>query len=285
LLDIMRKFLAPLTGIASFVLASCGPAPAPDTYAAWEDWEKECALDYSCTVATAPDGTENTFRFEYRKADYDGTRRTKSAELTTALYHLIPGFRDSREDWIGFRLMLPEQQAFSEGKHVMLFQTHGYPDFKDGENWRYPPVCLTLEDSKFYLSYVGDSRAVSPSTGDRTRLTDPGEKIELGTAEPGVWYSFVIHDVYKQSGKGMIEVDFDGSYLRRDGIVLGYDDKQGPYWKMGVYASEEGMEPDVAMAYFANVKVMVGRGSYADVVPPGMPEADADNLMASTPAQ
>ncbi|KCZ48856.1 polysaccharide lyase [Hyphomonas pacifica] len=266
----MRTIYTPIACALSALSVTACEKPGPAVYDTPDSWLRECAFDYACSIADAPDGTKDTLRFEHRKEDMDGTRPTKSAELMSAWYDRVPGYKQNRQDWVGFRFYLDETEESDEGRRLMIAQTHGQPDFAKGESWRHPPVAITVEDGQFVLLIVGDNKVITPGESERSTYTNPGMTIPLAPAERGKWHNLVIHDVYNTKGEGKVEVWVDDTHTVQDNIVVGYNDKEGPYWKFGVYAISGEYAHENTVAYFDDVKLMIGQGSFEDVAPEGM---------------
>lgn len=236
-------------------------------------WGKELWFPYSGRVDTAPDGSR-ALRVEWRKADYDGKNKTKHAELTTGKF--APDF----EQWIGLRIYFDSKTLGRDSQPVILMQYHETPDFKEGEDWRNPPVSLSYQNGEVRYSWKGDTNRVTKKEKGKWLYTQTGS-MPLGEVKPDAWNTFVFHHKFDPFGKGSVELWFNDKYFQKQNIQLGYHDERGPYLKFGFYYYAGKSDFPSRVAWFDDVKLGDEKSSYAEVAPPG---ASSPQLAPSQPA-
>lgn len=151
--------------------------------------------------------------------------------------------------------------------HEVITQWHSRPDRSLGENWRRPALSIRTWDDKLKLVNHWDSRSVTPSRkGVDTQTWD------LGAIPKGQWIDLVVHAKWSYKSDGLLEVWKNGKLVVRKTGPNTYNDKTGPFFKIGIYKRQWKNNPEEStttkrVIYFNQVRVGDASASYEDVVP------------------
>lgn len=211
-------------------------------------WEIEKASDDAITIVQNPQGIGNVVRFNWEKNAWDGTRKTKSAELKKGPFPGMPALD------IRMRIFLEKNLAITSNKPVIIMQIHSVPDFALGETYRHPVSALLLRNGHIFYSYRSSRPMVTPMFKGKWKY-DSEEEVDLGAPNWGQWNSFQLqqHFDFKEEPKGSIKIILNDKAISINDLAVGFNDKQGPYFKFGVYCPQS-FEQDVAV-YFDDVSV------------------------------
>ncbi len=223
-------------------------------------WHKESAnLSHSIQTTKAPDGSD-AVRFEVRRTD-PTVALSKRSEL--ALDSVAAG----SEQWYGFRVMLPEGWDRDPGSYEVIGQWHEVPDWNLGEGWRSPPLGIYVRDGQWRVNSKWDSK---PKTEGNT----PEGKATLwtGAYETGEWANWVFHVKWSHKSDGILQVWKDGELIVDRKGPNTYNDKVGPYFKIGVYKPDWKENPqasntDKRVLYFDQVRIGENNAGYNAVTP------------------
>ncbi|MBN1670831.1 MAG: polysaccharide lyase [Kiritimatiellae bacterium] len=140
--------------------------------------------------------------------------------------------RVGEEYWYGFSILLPEDYK-PDPVWEIVAQWHGRPDFELGENWRNPIMAIWTANGKWV---VGNRWDPKPNTFEGGKRRYGGSKRwDLGPQEPGKWVDWVFHVKWSFEDDGLLEVWKDGKkVIERKGPNT-FNDKKGPYLKLGIY--------------------------------------------------
>ena len=204
---------------------------------------------------------DHAMRFEWRRAHHGGGNTSKKA-------HLIGYREDGRtERWYGFSVYFPEDGMGRDSLPEIFAQWHGSPDRDLGEPWRQPPAALAVIDDRLRFSYKSDPDWISTSRGRELPL----DNIDLGPVPKDRWVDFVVHARWSPEGEGLVEIWIDGErVVERRGIAIGYNDRQDPYFCIGLYKyrNDSGASPHARrVLYFDAVRIGSEAATPADVAP------------------
>lgn len=186
----------------------------------------------------------NYSRFELRSGDRwsndvamfpDGRQRamirTETRYAATADLWISFSFR-----WSG---QIPRQWADMMSLHS---------EREAGENAPKPgPLGVSLADERMTFITRSDPRAGSTSTPDGI------ERFSMPRPSGGEWHDVVLHVRLDPWGNGRLAVWLDGiQHYDSGAIPIGYNDQQGPYFKVGLY---RGASDLTTIMEFANVEV------------------------------
>jgi hypothetical protein len=171
-------------------------------------------------------------RFELRPGDY--VSQGHRAELRDP-YNVI----FDEEVWYGFSTFLPEDFELPEPVTCVFAQWHDQA--KLGDPSGKPPIAIRYRGRRLYV------------TGAYGRVAGPEPDIRYEFANVadlprGVWHDFVFRVFWSRRGVSEIE-----AWLNKKRLVdwrgpLGYEnEEEGPYFKLGVYASPPGPGPIVVI--------------------------------------
>ncbi|MBN1508228.1 MAG: polysaccharide lyase [Sedimentisphaerales bacterium] len=137
-----------------------------------------------------------------------------------------------KEYWYGFSILLPEDYA---PDHIweIVAQWHGVPDFDAGENWRNPVMALSTTNGHWGWVSRWDAKRNTFESG--MREYGGTHNYDLGPYQKGVWTDWVVHVKWSYRQDGLLQVWKDGvKVIDQDGPNA-FNDKDGPFFKMGLY--------------------------------------------------
>ena len=198
-------------------------------------------------------------KFEWHQSDYDGKNRTKHAELRTK-----PLPEGESERWYGFSIYLPADGMKVDSQPEIICQWHSYPDRHLNEPHSFPPLAISHAGANLRIKWLSDTRPVTPKR-DKTLS---GGSSELGKAPLNRWIDFVVHVKWEPFGKGLLQVWQDNvQVLDKANIQIGYNDKQNPYWKIGLYKHTGKSDYPTRFLYYDRVRIGDAKARYVDVAP------------------
>jgi hypothetical protein len=180
-----------------------------------------------------------------------------------------PGSDVGKEYWYGFSILLPEDYVPDKVWEIVA-QWHGVPDFKIGENWRNPVMALSTTDGKWDLVSRWDAKENTFKGGRRTY--GGTRKYNLGAYRTGVWTDWVIHVKWSYDSEGFLKVWKNGAKVVDQEGPNAFNDKKGPYFKMGLYKGwKNPNNPSDAVSsrvlYHDEFRMSGAGGGYDDVSP------------------
>jgi len=184
------------------------------------------------------------------------------------------------EYWYGFSIYLPvDWQTDSQTNilaqwHALLGDAKKYTHKGDTSNR--PPVAIAVEGKSWVAKVHWNSNGWG-SVGENA-----GEALfKLGEIQPGVWVDFVVHAKWTGGPDGVLQIWKDGKMLvDRIGPNEYSENKEGPYFKIGIYHPQwktfraNGFSGDAAVTraivvYDDEVRVSPAPATYDDVKPKG----------------
>lgn len=159
---------------------------------------------------------------------------------------------DRREEyWYRWRMMIPPTwKGYS--KRITVMQFHDRPD--NPGDLRFPNFVLTADDREFtVLLPAGTMPAVTKSSVSRS-----GYPLILGK-----WYEFCLHINWQITSAGFREFFIDRvPVFREPKVATEYDNKLGPYFKLGLYDSYHWDDFGTKTAYYSDAQVWQGNDGY-----------------------
>jgi len=197
-------------------------------------WNQEKSQFYSIQIVNNPVRSGNySSRFEVRKGDmpyYDRRRRRKvgRAELSEHRYFTAPFNTDL---WYRFSTFIPKDWP-NERNRCLIAQWHGVPDF--GEEWRSPPLGIEYRFNQFYIRICYSKKRIQHGNTARSNNKTPLYR-SYEYAKKGVWHDFVINVKWSYKEDGYLNVWIDNNRVVRYRGPIGYNDRVGLFFKMGIY--------------------------------------------------
>ena len=143
-----------------------------------------------------------------------------------------PGSQVGKEYWYGFSIFLPDDYVPDKVWEIVA-QWHGVPDFKIGEDWRNPVMALSTTGGKWGLVSRWDAK---PNTFESGKRRYGGTKqYDLGPYRRGAWTDWVVHVRWSYRSDGLLQVWKDAKKVVEQKGPNAFNDKKGPYFKMGLY--------------------------------------------------
>jgi len=190
---------------------------------------RRLAKDYSAVIQSeiVRSGTK-ACRFEIRPGD--AVSQGRRAELRD--WYNAPFGTDT---WYGFSTYLPRDFAPAKGVGVVLAQWHDQAELGDPSGK--PPLAMRYLDGT--LRFTGAFSEVASPKPDKRYVFH-----KLPNVPHDTWLDFVFRIHWSRAGDSSIEAFLGGKGLFRFDGPLGYRNQiKGPYFKLGVYASEDIISP------------------------------------------
>jgi hypothetical protein len=220
-------------------------------------WGKELCCSHSGVISSSPvrEGSRSV-KFTLNKTDPDvaGSKRAEVRLGTVAA---------NSEYTYRFSTFLPSSFTPDPSSDIVT-QWHSYPDFNLGETWQGgPPLFLMTVNGTWRLMRIWDSKPVT--TPFRPQGT---ESISLGSYQTNTWTDWVVHVKWSYQSNGIVEVWKNGQLVVRKYGPNTYNDRVGPYMKMGIYKTDWKANPQRStttqrIAYFDAVRVDQGNTGLA----------------------
>jgi hypothetical protein len=194
--------------------------------------------------SVAVDG--DTLRFEARSGErrLKATERDRPIERSELSFSRHP-FAFRQPYAIHFEVLF-EPGAANTARAMKFFQVHNTNDPGDFASLG-PILALQLDRERLRIVTRADAEPVTPKRPpDAWRYTDTSD------IQRGCWYAFDILVRFDPEGNGRLLVRRDGAVLADVTGPIGYNDKAGPYAKMGVYRDTV---PETAVVRFRNVSI------------------------------
>jgi len=135
------------------------------------------------------------------------------------------------ERWYKFSIYLPKNYVV-DPVHEILAQWHEIPDKDLGEDWRTPPISLQVAKGAWIASIKWATAQVN------TNETISGKiDTSLGNIETGAWTDWIFHIRFSYSNTGIMQIWKNGRQVFNYNGPNYYNDKKGPFFKMGIYKS------------------------------------------------
>ncbi len=174
-----------------------------------------------------------------------------------------------KEYWYGFSIFLPDGYV-SDKIWEIVAQWHGYPDFDIGEDYRNPVMALSTNGGKWGFVSRWDAKRNTFEGGKRSY---GGTKTyDLGRYRTGVWTDWVVHVRWSYGADGILEIWKDGSRIVKQDGPNAFNDRRGPYFKMGLYkgwkdAKRRSDAVSRRLLYHDEFRMAGPGGRYDDVAP------------------
>ena len=142
----------------------------------------------------------------------------------------LPAEPRLNERWYGFSIFVPEDWGEDPAGDIVA-QWHGLKD--PGMMRAYPPLALHITGNRWQLAVNWD--AGKRKTKEEARKAARRARLELGPLQRGVWTDWVLHVRWSYRDDGLLEVWKNGRrVVDRTGPNC-YNDRRGPYFKIGIY--------------------------------------------------
>ncbi|MGD3109438.1 polysaccharide lyase [Streptomyces sp. YGL11-2] len=178
------------------------------------------------------------------------------------------------EDWYGFSIYLPPTWQ-NDPQGNILAQWHALVDTARtaGDGTGQPPVALSVQGNQWRLKMHWNTQGPDfKGAGKGTRT------FNLGSIKKGVWVDFVLHAKWSHNSDGLVQLWQDGHQKVNYTGPDEYNNKQGPYFKIGIYHPDwksfnaAKYRQDTAATkpitvYDDAIRTAQGPASYKDVAP------------------
>lgn len=215
-------------------------------------WKKELCCSHSAQIVSSPTRAgKQAVQITLKKSD-PIIANSKRAELKLGT---VPA---NSEKWYRFSIFLPFKYK-KDPSFEIVTQWRSTPDKNLGEiGPGGPPLYLITASGNWKIRRNWDSKGIT------TRKNPEGkETINLGSYQTGVWTDFLFHVKWSHKSNGLLEVwKNDELVVRRTGPNT-YNDKIGPYFKLGIYKPEWVKSPEKSnttqrVIYFDEIRLDKG---------------------------
>ncbi|WP_329491741.1 polysaccharide lyase [Kitasatospora sp. NBC_01246] len=180
------------------------------------------------------------------------------------------------ENWYGFSIYLPQTWQVDQ-QSTILAQWHAQigEDAKnqDDDVKNNPPVAVSVKGDHWILELHWNSQgatATGPGSGTHAYT--------LGAIRTGAWCDFVPHATWSPTGNGLIQLWQDDQQAVNYTGPTEYNNKQGPYFKIGIYRpgwktknatqyAQDTLTTGPITVYDDAVRIVQGPATYQDVAP------------------
>ncbi|ABC30123.1 conserved hypothetical protein [Hahella chejuensis KCTC 2396] len=145
-------------------------------------------------------------------------------------------FQFGKEYWVSFAAFIPKNWK-NDGKYDdIIMQVHGTPDTNLGEHYRNPPLALSIQDGKWVVGVLADTRKLTPKPGKGVKKYTLSKKYDnIGAVNKGKWTTFVMQFKASPQKDGYLNVWVDGRQKVKHTGGIFFNDAKGPYFKAGLY--------------------------------------------------
>jgi hypothetical protein len=191
-------------------------------------WDLESCCDHSIQTVVSPAKAGYSVRFEQRCADepvFNGPRAEFKKRLGTLM---------GKTQSYSFRTYLPEDwSAGQTAEPVVVAQWHELPDRDLGEDWRVSPLALQLRENHWVVAVAYDAQPKSNLEDIRKNFRT--YVLESFRGDIGRWISWRFKVRWNPDETGSLEVWKDSAQVVQMTGPIGYNDRDGPYFKAGIY--------------------------------------------------
>jgi hypothetical protein len=179
----------------------------------------------------------------------------------TELRALAPAPVMGKDTWYGFSIYLPapyERDSLGE----TLVQWHSTLD--PGEKNLNPPLALQINDGKWVL--FSRWNPYQPTVKSKTKQVSTW----LGAQDTNKWTDWVFRVRWSYGNDGELQVWKNGTQVLNRKGPNAYNDKEMPYFKMGIYKSvwrDKVGDVKERTVYHDEVRIAGNGASYSDVAP------------------
>lgn len=223
----LRKLL-PVVSIV--LLASCSTTVERGFESGtFRGWYREFPDRRSATIVGSP-VRRGSYAARFEVAADDETITGGLRSEVSELFYKAPYDTDM---WYRFSTYIPDDWPDSDARCVIA-QWHAWPDLLRGEAWRSPVIAVEYRSESFLIRICHNDERVqhdnARTSNNKTILYNSDAR-----SQKGVWHDFVVHAVFSPAGDGTLRVWIDGEPVVEYLGALGYNDRRGPWFKMGIY--------------------------------------------------
>jgi len=229
-------------------------------------WKEELCCEHSAQFVGTPirgGGTgSKALKITFKKTD-----ATRRGDVRAELRHNSLPYKSER--WYAVSLLFPSNFAPTE-KSFIVTQWHDFPD--DGEPWKIPPLFISTKGERLNVGNRWDSvtRRITPKRGGQEGIKR--QDWDIGPLPKNRWVDFVVHVKWSHESDGFLEVFKDGVKVVSKTGPNTYWDERGPFWKIGMYASDIDDEPSLydfneQVIYYDRIRMGDASASYKAIAP------------------
>jgi hypothetical protein len=171
------------------------------------------------------------------------------------------------EYWYGFSIFLPND-FIADDIWEIVAQWHDTPD-SSAEYGRNPILSFQTQKGIWKIMNLWDDKATSSKVNGAWTYT--GKKSwDLGAYSRGVWTDWVVNVRWSYTSSGYLKIWKDGKLVVDQVGPNTFNDKIGPYFKMGIYkgwGTRRTAQVSVRTIYHDDLTIAGAGATYADVAP------------------
>lgn len=176
---------------------------------------------------------------------YYGSKINKRTELSLSRPEAgnLRNLEYGQEYWVGFAIYIPDGWIpDTEKNRDGIMQFHGVPDTDLGEAYRNPTMSISIQQDAFFFQSIWSAERVNKEEGGKQR-TDGAFGLQVAKYKTGQWNEIVLHFKVSYTGDGFSEVWINNNKVfSRQNVGNAFNDKIGPYIKIGNYKSLWGID-------------------------------------------
>jgi hypothetical protein len=179
----------------------------------------------------------DALRFEIRPGEQwlKGEGRLGHGSHRTEV-HDVYRARMGQEYWYGFSIYIPTSLAVRDTR-LVIGQWHGQRDTRFDEHPRSPLLVQRYRDGRFYIQVRWS--AILVQTTETVDLPNAKRTLYEDRAFPrDRWVDFVYHVKWSFLDDGFVRVWRDGIQIVHYDGPVGYNDREGPYFRFGLYRDD-----------------------------------------------
>lgn len=168
--------------------------------------------------------------------------------------------------WYGFSIFLPSDYV-ADNVWELVTQWYPYAD-EDAEWGRQPTMALSTTKGNWSIGLKTSPDVVTPI--NHPSISDNNWRI--GAYQRNAWADFVFNVRWTHRSDGFLKVWKDGVVVIDHKGPTSYNDKRGPFLKMGLYKGWHKMQIDQVTTrtiFIDDVRIAGANGSYDAVAPAG----------------
>ncbi|MFO7278088.1 MAG: polysaccharide lyase [Pseudomonadota bacterium] len=178
--------------------------------------------------------------------------------------------KPGQEYWYGFSIYLPKSYV-ADNIWEIVAQWHSSPDNEEEfNNAPNPPLSLHTGNGVWTISTIWDAKPIT----DKKLGYDGKRSYKLGSYATGKWTDWVFRVKWSHKSDGLLQVWKDGQLVIDHKGPVGFNDRNGPYLKLGIYKGwKDRTNPAGVVServlYHDEVRIAGPGGRYEDVAPGG----------------
>ena len=221
-------------------------------------------------VVTAPEPVRYG---KYSMKSVVDRKTSKVSYRTEVVPHMKEPAKIGQDYWYGFSIYFPKAWT-PDNIWEIVAQWHDVWDRDLGETSRNPILSFHAANDEISIHNIWDSRPLTPAEPKgKGHKYEGGAKLWQGPIDHDHWTDWVVHVKWSFKADGLMEIWRNGEKIVNRTGPNCFNDKKGPYFKMGIYKGWRDREkPEGKVSsrtiYHDEVRIAGPGGSYKAVSSP-----------------